>query len=34
MESFGFIIRKENKYTDGKIPKGWYKGRKMEYYKK
>ena len=25
---------KENKYTDGNIPKGWYKGRKMEYYKK
>ena len=25
---------KENKYTEGKIPKGWYKGRKMKYYKK
>ena len=25
---------KENKYTDGKIPEGWYKGRKMEYYQK
>lgn len=25
---------KENKYTEGKIPEGWYKGRKMEYYKK
>jgi hypothetical protein len=25
---------KENKYVDGKIPEGWYKGRKMEYYQK
>lgn len=27
-------ITKENKYIEGEIPEGWYKGRKMEYYKK
>lgn len=25
---------KENKYTDGIIPDGWFKGRKLEYYQK
>lgn len=25
---------KENKCVEGKIPEGWYKGRKMEYYRK
>jgi len=25
---------KENKYTSGEIPNGWYKGRRMEYYRK
>lgn len=25
-------ILRQNKYTNGDIPQGWYKGRKMEYY--
>ena len=27
-------VTEENRYTDDVVPEGWFKGRKMEYYKK